>query len=85
MFIALAQLATSQPQGCISSQEALAANVECTAANSQVQTYLQHLDGVDVSREELSMYCSETSGCRNLNLQITTDCTMDDDEVSRCI
>ena len=80
MFIALA---TSQPQACVSSQEALAANAKCTAANSKVQTYLQRLDGVDVSREDLNMYCSET--CRDLNRQIIADCTMDEDEVSWCI
>ena len=76
MFIALA---TSQPQACDSSQEALAANEECTAASLQVNTYLQGFDVV-VSREELNMYCSEI--CRNLFLRIIADCIMDDNQVS---
>ena len=73
-----AALVSSQ-QACDDAQDALAANEECTAASLQVNLYLNGFNVV-VTREELNMYCSET--CRNLYLQIITDCIDDADQVS---
>ena len=76
LFVALV---ASQPQACEDAQNALAASEECSAANLQVGLFFQGFD-VNVTRDELNTYCSET--CRNLNLQIIMNCITDQDEVS---
>ena len=67
---------SGQTQACIDAQSALVNSEQCTAANNEVNLFLQGFDVV-VEREVLNTYCSET--CRNIFLRIRVDC---DDDVS---